>query len=74
MEPKGAARRKTVVIDNFEGKAFGLPNDLVILRNGGMYFTDSANAQPRPAEPLPLPAAFYYLPMLRACRRAAPTV
>ena len=27
-----------------------------------MYFTDSANAQPRPAEPLPLPAAFYYLP------------
>ena len=21
-----------------------------------------ANAQPRPAEPLPLPAAFYYLP------------
>ena len=53
---------KKVVIDNYEGKAFGRPNDLVILRNGGMYFTDSANAQPRPAEPLPLPAAFYYLP------------
>ena len=53
---------KKVVIDNFDGKAFGRPNDLVILRNGGMYFTDSANAQPRPAEPLPLPAAFYYLP------------
>lgn len=53
---------KKVVIDNFEGKAFGRPNDLVILRNGGMYFTDSANAQPRPAGPLPLPAAFYYLP------------
>ena len=55
-----AARK--VVVDNYEGKPFGRPNDLAILRNGGMYFTDSANAQPRPAEPLPLPAAFYYLP------------
>lgn len=53
---------KTVVIDNYDGKPFGRPNDLAILRNGGIYFTDSANAQPRPAEPLPLPAAFYYLP------------
>jgi gluconolactonase len=53
---------KKVVVDNYEGKPFGRPNDPVILRNGGMYFTDSANAQPRPTEPLPLPAAFYYLP------------
>ena len=53
---------KNVVIDNYDGKPFGRPNDLAIARNGGMYFTDSANAQPRPAEPLPLPAAFYYLP------------
>ena len=53
---------KKVVIDNYDGKAFGRPNDLAVARNGGMYFTDSANAQPRPAEPLPLPAAFYYLP------------
>ncbi|HKY21913.1 MAG TPA: SMP-30/gluconolactonase/LRE family protein [Vicinamibacterales bacterium] len=53
---------KRVVIDNYDGKPFGRPNDLAIARNGGIYFTDSANAQPRPAEPLPLPAAFYYLP------------
>ncbi len=53
---------KKVVIDNYDGKPFGRPNDLAVARNGGMYFTDSANAQPRPAEPLPLPAAFYYLP------------
>ena len=53
---------KKVVIDNYDGKPFGRPNDLTIARNGGIYFTDSANAQPRPAEPLPLPAAFYYLP------------
>jgi len=53
---------KKVVVDNHDGKPFGRPNDLTIARNGGIYFTDSANAQPRPAEPLPLPAAFYYLP------------
>jgi gluconolactonase len=53
---------KKVVIDNYDGKAFGRPNDLTIAANGGIYFTDSANAQPRPKEPLPLPAAFYYLP------------
>jgi len=53
---------KKVVIDNYDGKAFGRPNDLTIARNGGIYFTDSANAQPRPPEGLPLPAAFYYLP------------
>jgi gluconolactonase len=53
---------KKVVVDNYDGKPFGRPNDLTIARNGGIYFTDSANAQPRPKEPLPLPAAFYYLP------------
>jgi gluconolactonase len=53
---------KKVVIDNYDGKPFGRPNDLTIARNGGMYFTDSANAQPRPKEGPPLPAAFYYLP------------
>ena len=53
---------KRVVIDNYDGKPFGRPNDLAIARNGGIYFTDSANAQPRPPEGPPLPAAFYYLP------------
>jgi gluconolactonase len=53
---------KKVVVDNYDGKPFGRPNDLTIARNGGIYFTDSANAQPKPPDPLPLPAAFYYLP------------
>lgn len=53
---------RKVVIDNHEGKPFGRPNDLTIARNGGIYFTDSANAMPRPPEGVPLPAAFYYLP------------
>ena len=52
---------KKVVVDNYDGKPFGRPNDLAIARNGGIYFTDSANAQPRPPEGPPLPAAFYYL-------------
>lgn len=53
---------KKVVVDNYDGKPFGRPNDLAVARNGGIYFTDSANAQPRPPEGPPLPAAFYYLP------------
>src|SRR5688572_21808022 len=53
---------KKVVVDNYDGKPFGRPNDLTIAANGGMYFTDSANAQPRPPEGPPLPAAVYYLP------------
>ncbi len=53
---------KKVVIDNYDGKPFGRPNDLTIARNGGMYFTDSASPQPRPPEGPPLPAGFYYLP------------
>ncbi len=53
---------KRVVIDNYDGKPFGRPNDLTIAKNGGMYFTDSASPQPRPPEGPPLPAALYYLP------------
>jgi len=53
---------KKGVIDNYDGKPFGRPNDLAVARDGGMYFSDSANAQPRPPEGPPLPAAFYYLP------------
>lgn len=34
--------------DGYEGKPFGRPNDLVVDRKGGVYFTDSG-APPRPA-------------------------
>ncbi|MQA20135.1 SMP-30/gluconolactonase/LRE family protein [Rugamonas rivuli] len=34
--------------DQFEGKPFGRPNDLVVDRKGGVYFTDSG-PPPRPA-------------------------
>ncbi|HUR35739.1 MAG TPA: SMP-30/gluconolactonase/LRE family protein [Vicinamibacterales bacterium] len=54
-----AARR--MLVDRYDGKPFGRANDLTVARNGGVYFTDSANAQPMPAAGVPLPPALYYL-------------
>jgi gluconolactonase len=59
--PKGA---ESVLADGFEGKPFGRPNDLVVDKKGGVYFTEPGpNAQPgtTPAAP-PLPPAVYYVP------------
>ena len=59
--PKGS---EAVLTDSFEGKPFGRPNDLVVDKKGGVYFTDPGpNAQPgaAPAAP-PLPPAVYYVP------------
>ena len=50
-----------VVVDTYEGKPFGRANDLTVTTNGGVYFTDSANAQPMPPTGVPLPPALYYL-------------
>ncbi|MCL8385451.1 SMP-30/gluconolactonase/LRE family protein [Xanthobacter aminoxidans] len=33
--------RRTVVADRFDGKRFGGPNDVVVCRNGYIYFTDT---------------------------------
>jgi gluconolactonase len=52
---------KKMLVDNYDGKPFGRANDLTVARNGGVYFTDSANAQPMPAAGVPLPPALYYL-------------
>jgi len=59
--PKGS---EAVLTDSFEGKPFGRPNDLVVDKKGGVYFTDPGpNPQPgaAPAAP-PLPPAVYYVP------------
>jgi gluconolactonase len=59
--PKGT---EATLADSFEGKPFGRPNDLVVDKKGGVYFTDPGpNAQPgaAPASP-PLPPAVYYVP------------
>jgi len=53
--------KEAVLTDNFEGKPFGRPNDLVVDKKGGVYFTDPANVpsgSPRPV----LPPAVYYVP------------
>jgi len=52
--PRGS---EAMLADNFDGKPFGRPNDLIADRKGGVYFTDPANV-PNP----PLPPAVYYLP------------
>ena len=60
--PKGS---EATLADSFEGKPFGRPNDLVVDKKGGVYFTEpgpnapnSPNAAPPPP---PLPPAVYYV-------------
>ena len=45
--PKGKER---IIADNYQGKPFGRPNDIVATLNGGLYFTD------------PMASALYYVP------------
>ncbi len=57
--PKGS---EAVLADSFEGKPFGRPNDLVVDKKGGVYFTEPGpNAAPG-APPPPLTPAVYYVP------------
>jgi gluconolactonase len=35
-----ATRQKTMLVETYEGKRFNSPNDLVLARNGDVYFTD----------------------------------
>ncbi|MDH4065182.1 MAG: SMP-30/gluconolactonase/LRE family protein, partial [Acidobacteriota bacterium] len=59
--PKGS---ETTITDNYDGKPYGRPNDLVVSRNGGVYFTDPGpNATPgQPPSTPPLPPAVYFVP------------
>ena len=59
--PKG---QEATLSDNFDGKPYGRPNDLVVDKKGGIYFSEPGpNATPGqpPATP-PLSPAVYYLP------------
>lgn len=56
VDPK--TKQVKSLADSYEGKRFNAPNDLVIDRAGGIYFTD-----PHFSAPMPLPQgvrAFYY--------------
>lgn len=35
-----STRERTVIVDKFQGKRFNSPNDMVLARNGDIYFTD----------------------------------
>jgi gluconolactonase len=52
--------------DNFEGLPFGRPNDVVVDKRGGIYFTDSgvnvAPNQPAPTKVFAKPAVYYITP------------
>jgi len=59
------ANAVAVLADNFEGKPFGRPNDLVVAKNGAVYFTEPGPNVGRGAAPPPvppLPPAVYYIP------------
>jgi gluconolactonase len=52
--------------DSFEGLPFGRPNDVVVDKRGGVYFTDSGvnvlPNQPAPAKVFAKPAVYYITP------------
>jgi gluconolactonase len=58
--PKGSVATLT---DNFEGKPYGRPNDLIVAKNGGVYFSEPGpNATPgQPPTAPPLSPAVYYI-------------
>jgi gluconolactonase len=55
------AGRERVLVDKFEGVPLNRPNDLVVDKSGGVYFTDPG-PRPEPAQPAPK-TAVYYLPV-----------
>jgi gluconolactonase len=60
--PKGSEK---VVADNYQGKRFGRPNDIIADKNGGVYFTDL------PQMAAEMPPAVYYVPPGGAAIRVA---
>ena len=67
--PRG---QEAVLADNFDGMPFGRPNDLVINRTGGIYFTDPGpnQAQMKIGHPKTDPAVFYIPPGGKAMKVA----
>jgi gluconolactonase len=57
LYPRGT---EALLADNYEGKPFIRPNDLVVDRKDGIYFTDCAQIGTEP--PPGIPQAVYYIP------------
>ena len=56
--------QEATLSDNFDGKPYGRPNDLVVDKKGGVYFSEPGpNATPgQPPPTPPLTPAVYYVP------------
>lgn len=61
-----ATRERTVIADAYQGKRFNSPNDLVVARNGDIYFTDPpyglAGVLESPLRELPYTGVFRVTP------------
>ena len=66
IDPRGS---ETTLVDNFGGKPFGRPNDLVADTKGGIYFTDSGARGDLRNTTLP-PAVYYISPQGKVIRIA----
>ena len=68
--PKGAV---ATITDNFEGKPYGRPNDLVVAKTGSIYFSEpgpnTTPGQPPTTPPL-APAVYYVSPAGKVARVA----
>ena len=64
--PRGS---EAVLAENFDGKPFPRPNDLVVTKAGGVYFTDMPQGNPTTAESLT--PAVYFIPPGGQVKRAA---
>jgi gluconolactonase len=70
IHPKEAV---ATITDNFDGKPYGRPNDLVVAKNGGIYFSEPGpNATPGQPPPVPAltPAVYYVSPAGKVARVA----
>jgi len=64
--------KEKTLSENFEGTAYQRPNDLVLAKNGGVYFTDSGT-RPSKENPTPPPSTpgVYYISPEGAVKRLA---
>lgn len=66
------AAKEKVFAENFEGQAFQRPNDLVLDKQGGVYFTDSGTrpSKENPNPPPSTPGVYYITPAGKLIRLA----
>ena len=57
----GPAGKERVLVDSYEGTPLNRPNDLVVDKRGGVYFTDPG-ARPEPGKPVQKTAIYYLSP------------